>query len=91
MNLSLLVRSLCQNADYDVALGDRILGSGSCDNYARRRRARVLDTQTQVVNPDTTRVATPMLRRIVSSGVFASPPKPFLTTRCSPSRGVIIL
>ena len=35
-------------------------------------------TQTQVVTPDTTQVVTPMLRRIVSSGVFAKPPKPFL-------------
>jgi hypothetical protein len=33
-----------------------------------------VDTQTQVVTPVTTQVVIPMLRRIVSSGVFENPP-----------------
>ena len=41
-----------------------------------------------VVTPRyTTQVVTPMLRKIVSSGVFENPAKPFLTTRCSPCWG----
>ena len=36
-----------------------------------------------MVTPDTTLI----FRRTVSSGVFENPPKPFLTMRCSPSRG----
>src|SRR5690348_12330183 len=47
----------------------------------------VVDTQTQVVTPQATQVVTPILRRIVSRGVFEKPPNPFLTTKCSPSCG----
>jgi len=49
----------------------------------------VFDTQTQVVTPATTQVVTPRLRRMVSSGVFENPPKPFLTIRCS-SPGALV-
>ena len=38
----------------------------------------VVDTHTQVVTPDTTQVVTPILRMMVSSGVFENPPNPFL-------------
>src|SRR4029450_12534568 len=48
----------------------------------------VVDTQTHVVTPATTQVVTPMVRRMVSSGVCATPPKPFLMTTCSAVMGL---